>query len=481
MSTLADRPHPSASTTPPSDTARRPEAGDEQVAQTLARLRATFRGGRTRDPRWRLDQLAAVETLLTEREPEIAEALAADLGRPAHDTWLGDIAGSRAEARYARGHLRRWMRPRRAGLPLAMRPGRAFYQYEPLGVVLVIGPWNYPVFLTLGPLVGAVAAGNCVVVKPSEHAPATSALLARLVPEYLDADGVAVLEGEAATTQALVRHGVDHVLFTGGTEIGKRVMAAAAEHLTPVTLELGGKSPVIVTRDADLEVAARRIAWTKLLNSGQTCLAPDYVLVEEPVRDELVKLVIATVGRFRAGQPAGLRVVNQRQFDRLCGLLESAGGRVALGGGTDRSALTIEPTLLVDPDPGSPVMTEEIFGPILPVRTVRSLDEAIQFVNDRPKPLAAYLFSGSSVARDRFLAEVSSGGAVVNHVAMHCLAPQLPFGGVGPSGIGAYHGEWGFQTFSHRKAVLAKPARPDPGLMYPPYTDRAMKILRKLL
>jgi aldehyde dehydrogenase (NAD+) len=461
--------------------ARRPDATEQQVKETVARLRGTFAGGRTRSLRWRLEQLAAVERLLDEREADIAEALAADLGRPAHDAWLGDVASTKAESVYARKHLRRWMRRRRAGLPLSLRPGRAFYQYEPLGTVLVIGPWNYPVFLTLGPVIGAISAGDCVIVKPSEHAPATSALLARLIPEYLDPDAVAVLEGEASTTQLLLDQGLDHAFFTGGPEIGKRVMEGAAKHLTPVTLELGGKSPVIVTKDADLEVAARRITWSKLLNSGQTCIAPDYVLVETPVRQELLDLMVATLEKFREGSDAGLPVVNKRQFDRLAGLLDSSDGTLVTGGQVDRAELTIQPTVLLDPAPDSPVMSEEIFGPILPVLTVDSLGEAISFVNARPKPLAAYLFSSRREDRERLIKEVSSGGTVINQLAMHCLVPQLPFGGVGNSGMGAYHGEWGFQTFSHRKAVMTKPARPDLQLMYPPYSERDRALLRRIL
>jgi aldehyde dehydrogenase (NAD+) len=460
---------------------RRPDATEDQVRQTVARLRATFASGRTRNLRWRLEQLSAVERLLDERESEIAEALAADLGRPAQDAWLGDISSTKAEAVYSRKHLRRWTRRRRTGLPLSMLPGRGFYQYEPLGTVLVIGPWNYPVFLTLGPVIGALSAGDCVVVKPSEHAPAASALLARLIPQYLDPDAVAVLEGEASTTQLLLGQGLDHAFFTGGPEIGKRVMEGAAKHLTPVTLELGGKSPVIVTKHADLEVAARRIAWTKLLNSGQTCIAPDYVLVEEPVRQRLLDLIVTTLDTFREGSTDGVPVVNKRQFDRLAGLLEDSGATVVTGGQVDRAELTIQPTVLLDPAPNAPVMSEEIFGPILPVLTVQSLDEAIDFVNARPKPLAAYLFSSSRAEREQLIAEVSSGGTVINHLAMHCLVPQLPFGGVGNSGMGAYHGEWGFQTFSHRKAVMSKPARPDLQLLYPPYSERDNKLLRKLL
>jgi aldehyde dehydrogenase (NAD+) len=448
-------------------------------AAEVARLRATFRSGRTRDISWRLTQLAGIERLLAECEGEIVTALRDDLGRPAHYAWLGDIAGTAAEAAYARKHLRHWARRRRTRLPLAMQPGRAFYQYEPLGVVLIIGPWNYPVYLTLGPLIGALAAGNCAVVKPSEHAPATAALLARLLPRYLDPDAVAVLEGDAAVSQDLLAQDLDHVFFTGGPEIGKKVMQAAAARLIPVTLELGGKSPVIVAADADLTVAARRIAWTKLLNSGQTCIAPDYVLAEPGVRDELVRRIADTVAEFQAGEPAGQRIVSPRQLDRIAGLLDGAGGTVAMGGGVDREAQAIEPTIVVDPDPGAPLMSEEIFGPVLPVLTVPTIEAAIDFVNDRPKPLALYLFTGSRAVREQVLTSTTSGGAVVNHLTMHCLVPQLPFGGVGNSGMGAYHGEWGFQTFSHRKAVLTKPARPDPSLMYPPYTELKKKIMRR--
>lgn len=462
-------------------TQTRPDVAEQSpVAAVVDRLRATFASGRTKPLAWRRRQLEAVERLLAEREPEIAAALHDDLGRNAHNAWLGDIAGTRAEAAYARKHLRRWARRRRTSLPLSMLPGKGFYQYEPLGVVLVIGPWNYPVYLTLTPLIAAVAAGNAVVVKPSEHAPATSSLLARLIPLYLDRDAVAVCEGDASVTQELLAQGLDHAFFTGGPEIGKRIMEAAAKHLTPVTLELGGKSPVIVAADADLDVAARRVAWVKLLNSGQTCIAPDYVLVESGVRDAFVEKVTAALTQFQRDEPATQRIVNRRQFDRLRGLLEGHGGTIAAGGGTDADAHAIEPTVVVDPDPTSELMSEEIFGPILPILTVGSVDDAIAFVNARPKPLALYLFSESADTREKVLTRTSSGGAVVNHVAMHCLTPQLPFGGVGTSGMGAYHGEWGFQQLSHRKAVLVKPARPDPSLTYPPYTPRKQKIMRKV-
>jgi aldehyde dehydrogenase (NAD+) len=449
-------------------------------AGVLADLRQVFAAGRTRGLEWRLAQLRGIERLVDEREPEIAAALAEDLGRSPVEAWLGDVASTKGEAAYARKHVRKWMRRRRESLPLAQLPGRAWVQYDPLGVVLVIGPWNYPLYLSLAPLVAAVAAGNCAVIKPSELAPATSALLARLLPQYVDAEAVRVIEGDAAITQELLAAGFDHVLFTGGTEVGKKIMAAAAPTLTPVTLELGGKSPVIVTADADIDVAARRIAWVKLLNSGQTCIAPDYVLADHRIVADLVDKIVANVRDFRAGEEdPGLRIVNQRQFDRLVSLISTTDGKVVTGGRSDGATLRIEPTLIVDPSPTDPVMADEIFGPLLPVLTVESLDQAVRFVNSRPKPLALYVFSSGQLGRD-LIDRIPSGGAVVNHVAMHCLVPALPFGGVGASGMGAYHGKWGFETLSHRRAVLSKPARPDPRLVYPPYSQRALSIMRRL-
>jgi len=451
-------------------------------AGVLAQVRTVFNAGRTRSVAWREEQLRAIERMCEEREAEISEALIRDLGRSAFEAWLGDIASTKAEAVFARKHFRKWMKPQRQSLPLAQMPGRAWVQYDPIGVVLVIGPWNYPFFLCMSPVVAAVAAGNGAVIKPSELAPATSELIARLVPQYLDPEAIRVVEGAADVTQDLLSQGFDHALFTGGTEIGRKIMAAAAPTLTPVTLELGGKSPVLVLPDADLDVTARRIAWTKLLNSGQTCIAPDYVLADRAIARELTEKIVATIAKFRADQTsASLRIVNERQFDRLVSLLATTSGTVVTGGGSDRSTLSIDPTVIVDPAPDDPVMADEIFGPILPIITVGSTEEAVAFVNSRPKPLALYVFTASQdVGRD-LVDRMPSGGAVINHIAMHCLVPQLPFGGIGASGMGAYHGQWGFEALSHRRAVLSKPAKPDPSLLYPPYTDRAMKILRRLL
>jgi len=449
-------------------------------ASVLADLRAVFATGRTRALEWRLEQLRGIERFVDEREADIAAALAKDLGRSAAEAWLGDIASSKGEAVYALKHLKKWMRRRRISLPLAQLPGRGWVQYDPLGVVLIIGPWNYPLYLSLAPLVAAVAAGNCAVIKPSELAPATSELLARLLPQYVDPQAVRVIEGDASVTQELLAAGFDHALFTGGTEIGKKIMAAAAPTLTPVTLELGGKSPVIVTADADIDVAARRIAWVKLLNSGQTCIAPDYVLADHRIVDELVGKLVASIRDFRSGEPdPALPIVNQRQFDRLVSLISTTDGKVVAGGRSDTGSLKIEPTVIVDPSPDDPVMSDEIFGPLLPVLTVESLDQAVDFVNSRPKPLALYVFASGQLGRD-LVDRIPSGGAVINHVAMHCLVPSLPFGGVGASGMGAYHGKWGFETLSHRRAVLSKTAKPDPRLVYPPYTQRSLNIMRRL-
>ena len=456
-------------------------AAESLIPKTVARLRETFSSGRTRGVEWRRTQLLAVAAMMAENEPAIAAALDEDLGRAPFEAWLADVASTVTEARYAAKHVGRWMRPKHRLLELSQLPARGWVEYEPYGTVLVIGAWNFPFALTIGPAIGAIAAGNTVVLKPSEVAPASARLMAELVPRYLDADAIAVIEGDGAVSQELIAQGLDRVFFTGGTEIGRKVYQAAAAHLTPVTLELGGKSPCIVAADADLDVAAKRIAWTKLINSGQTCIAPDYVLADATIRDQLVAKIDAAVSEFESGATAGKRIVNRRHFDRLTGALAATKGTIAVGGRSDPAQTRIQPTVVVDPDPDEPLMTDEIFGPILPVVTVGSADEAIDFVNARPKPLAAYLFTKAKGIRERMIKRVSAGGMVVNHLVFQFATSKLPFGGVGPSGMGAYHGRWGFEEFSHRKAVLTKTTRPDLAkLVYPPYTDKAWKLARRL-
>ena len=432
----------------------------------VARLRATFASGRTRPLDWRRSQLKALRALLTERESELLDALSTDLGKPRLEAWATDIGFVINEIDHASKHLRRWTKPARVRTPMATKPSKARVVREPLGLVLIIAPWNYPVQLALSPLVGAIAAGNVAVLKPSEVAPATSAVLARLLPEYLDPDAVAVVEGAVPETQALLAQRWDHIFYTGNGRVGRVVMEAATPHLTPVTLELGGKSPAIIDASANLEVAARRIAWGKFLNAGQTCIAPDYVLVARGLEDRFVELLRRCVFDFYGQDPKAspdfARIVNGAHFERLVKLLDS--GTPAVGGDHDATTRYIAPTVLRDVTPESPVMQDEIFGPILPVIPIADAAEGIAFVNAREKPLALYVFASDASVVRTVLEGTSSGGACVNATLFHVAVAELPFGGVGESGMGAYHGKASFDVFSHAKSVLKRSTRPDPAL-----------------
>ncbi|MFF4116698.1 aldehyde dehydrogenase family protein [Streptomyces sp. NPDC001714] len=432
----------------------------EQPADIVARLRATFRTGRTKPVEWRIGRLRRLRAMLTERGDEIAAALNADLGKSTREAYGSEIDFTIREIDHTLDHLEEWLRPESAPVPKHLGDdATAWTQYDPLGVVLVIAPWNYPAQLLLAPVAGALAAGNTVVAKPSELAPATSAALARLLPAYLGTEAVAVVEGGVPETTALLAERFDHIFYTGNGVVGRIVMRAAAEHLTPVTLELGGKSPAFVDRGTDLTVVAQRLARGKFLNAGQTCVAPDYVLTDPETATALEPALAKAVQGLFGGEPKESgeygRIVNERHFDRLSALLGS--GRVAVGGETDRAAKYIAPTVLADVDPKSPVMQEEIFGPLLPIVTVPDLDSAIGFVNDRDKPLALYVFSESDDTRERFAAETSSGALGHGLPLAHLTVSDLPFGGVGESGMGSYHGRYSIETFSHRKAILAKP------------------------
>ncbi|MFD7540955.1 aldehyde dehydrogenase family protein [Streptomyces sp. NPDC059819] len=432
----------------------------EQPADTVARLRATFRSGRTQPLAWRTTQLRRLRDMLTTHGADLAEALHADLGKSSTEAFRTEIDFTIREIDHTLEHLADWLRPEPAPVPAHLgADATAHTQYDPLGVVLVIAPWNYPVQLLLTPLLGALASGNAVVVKPSEMAPATSSALARLLPRHLDTDAVAVVEGAVPETTALLAERFDHIFYTGNGTVGRIVMRAAAEHLTPVTLELGGKSPAFVDRGADLSVVADRLVRGKFLNAGQTCVAPDYVLTDpetaRALEPEFARAVEALFGADPQSSREFGRIVNERHFDRLAALLDS--GRTVTGGGADRAAKYIAPTVLADVDPKSPVMREEIFGPILPVITVADLGEAIEFINDRDKPLALYAFTESDRTRERLAAETSSGGLGFGLPLAHLTVSDLPFGGVGESGMGNYHGRYSIETFSHRKAVLSKP------------------------
>lgn len=456
-----------------------PEELQPQQALVLVEgLRTIADTGRTRDVDWRIRQLTGIVSLLKEREQELAQALSADLGKPAMTCFLGEISPPLSEARHAIKNLRNWIGRTSVPVPMAFAPAKAWTQPEPKGVVLVIAPWNFPVLLCLAPLVNALAAGNAVVIKPSEMAPTVSSTIARLLPRYVDPDAVKVVEGGVETTTALLEARFDHILYTGSGRIGRIVMAAAAKHLTPVTLELGGKSPVIVTAKADIAVAAKRLAWAKVTAAGQACVAPDYILVESSVRAPFVEALVREITTSdRYGETT--RIIDARNTERLNSLLGGHHGTEAVAGGP-RADGTFAPVVIVDPDPSAKLMQEEIFGPILPVIEIENLDAAIEFVSAREKPLALYLFSADATQQDAVLARTSSGSVGLNHVFYQAMLPQLPFGGVGESGMGAYHGKAGFDTFSHQKSVLRKPASFDPAFAYPPFNGMMQRFMRLL-
>ena len=462
---------------PPTDSLDGPTAGHADA------LRAYFETGATKPLSWRLSQLDALEHFLMEREQDIEDALRADLRKPPTEAFTSEAGIALSELRITRKKLASWMKPERVRTSKIAMPGRSYIYREPLGVTLIIGAWNYPLHLVLVPLIGAIAAGNCAVLKPSEVAPNVSALIAKWIPKYLDRKAVQVVEGGVPETTALLQEKWDHIFYTGNGTVGRIVMAAAARHLTPVTLELGGKSPCIVDESAALNMAAQRIVFGKFFNAGQTCVAPDYVLVHDHVHDALVNRMSSAIREFYGDDPKQspdfARIVNERHHARLTRLLDDAD--VVTGGETDLSDRYIAPTIIKNVKEDDAVMQDEIFGPILPVISVPSVDSAIAFVNRRPKPLALYLFGRDKDVHDRVLAGTSAGGTTINHIWLHLGVDQLPFGGVGESGMGAYHGRLSFETFSHHRAVLKKPLLPDPPLLFPPYSARKLRWIKRLL
>jgi aldehyde dehydrogenase (NAD+) len=456
-----------------------PHSDVDAIPTTVERLRAAFEAGRTRPLAWRREQLERLLALCDDHGDELVEALQADLRKPELEAWAADVGSVRSEAKRAIKRLKKWTRPERVGgMPLL---GRSYVIREPLGVVLIISPWNYPVQLLFSPLVGALAAGNAVVLKPSEVTPHVSAVLARYVPDYLDPSAVALVEGGVDETTALLAERFDHIFYTGNGHVGRIVMEAAAKHLTPVTLELGGKSPCVVDDDVDVDVTARRIAWGKFMNAGQTCIAPDYVLVHERREAELVEALGRCIHDFYGDDPKAssdyARIVNGRHHQRVARLLKD--GDVVVGGQTDETQNYVAPTVLRNVSPDSDAMREEIFGPVLPVLKVKDVAEAIRFVNEREKPLALYVFSNDERVQQDVLERTSSGGACVNGTIMHLANPELPFGGVGPSGMGAYHGRHSFETFSHRKSVLRRKLKRDPKFLYPPYGSLKTRLAKR--
>lgn len=441
-----------------------------------------FQSGATLPLEFRLAQLRSLYRGIKRFEPQILEALRSDLGKSAEESYMSEIGMCLTEIRHTARHLREWSRPQRVPTPLMHFPGSSRIVREPRGVCLIIAPWNYPFLLAVGPMISAIAAGNCVTLKPSEYAPATAAVLEKMLDVCFEERFCRTVTGGAEVSAAETARPYDMIFFTGSTAVGRKVMAAAAQNLTPVVLELGGKSPCIVDETADLSVAAARIIWGKCLSSGQTCVAPDYVLVARSRKDALIREMQKAICRFYGEDPcensAYPRIVNERHFDRLAAMLPED---PAVGGRVDRESLKIEPTLIETTlNDQSPLMTEEIFGPLLPIVPYDNIHEALGYILSRPRPLALYLFSRNRKLQRRVVETIPFGGGCINDTISHITTPYLPFGGTGDSGMGAYHGRCGYETFTHAKSILSKPFRPDLPVRYPPLTGK-LGLLHKIL
>ena len=451
----------------------------------LNQLQDQVLSGKTRSQKWRRKQLHALSNLLTNHQQEILNALKNDLGKPATEAFF-EIIAVKQEIKLAQQNLSTWMKAKQINVPFSLRPAQALVQPDPLGCILIIGPWNYPFSLTLQPLVGALAAGNTAVLKPSEHAPNVSNLIKNLIEKYFQPEIAQVFEGDGTIAADLMTLPFDHVFFTGGENIGKKVMEAASKNLTPVTLELGGKSPAVVIEGANLEVTAKRIVWGKSLNAGQTCIAPDHLLVEDKLFDSLTSKLKKSINDFYGNLPLNSKhmgsIINQKQYNRLKSLLEQAknNNQVIYGGECNDEEKRISPTLIKIDNRNDPLMKEELFGPLLPILCIKNIDQAISEFKYLPKPLALYLFGGGEKEQKKILSMTSSGGVCFNDVVLHAGIPELPFGGVGTSGMGKYHGKAGFDNFTHYKSVLKKPFWLDLNFRYPPY-KLDLSLLNKLL
>jgi len=447
---------------------------------TLNKHNQYFDTNVTRDLSWRKQQLQAIKSLVLENEKDLLNALQADLSKPTLEAWITEISYVTSDVDHVCKHLNSWAKPRKVSTPIVAQPGKSFIKPEPQGTVLIIGAWNYPLQLVLAPLIAVIAAGNCAVIKPSELAPAVSSLIAKLVPQYLDSKAVTVVEGGVTETTELLNLPFNHIMYTGNGQVARIVMTAAAKNLTPVTLELGGKSPVYIDESADLNITAQRLAWGKWMNAGQTCIAPDYILVKESLVESLTLALKSQIKTMFGDDPKTSnsygRIINQRHCQRIASYFTD--GEIVAGGESDIENCYIAPTIMINPPLDSPLMTEEIFGAILPIVTIESFDKAKSFVKQREKPLSAYIFSRDPKQVDQWVNEISAGSQCINDVIMFNAVPDLPFGGVGPSGIGQYSGKAGFDNFSHLKSVLKRPFFKDLPVRFAPYSKLKLKILR---
>ncbi len=452
------------------------------IPKVLAAQKQFFQSGRPKDLQFRLKSLERLKDAIIQNEAAILEALNKDLSKSIYEGYLTEVGVVLDEIRFVSRKLKSWGQPKRAKTPFILWVASSRIYSEPYGIALIVAPWNYPFQLSMMPLIGSMAAGNCSVLKPSEYAPHTAAIISEIIATQFDSSYIAVIEGDAQTGKALLEQRFDYIFYTGGKTVGKFVMTAAAKHLTPVTLELGGKSPCIVDQDANIDQAAKRIVFGKFINAGQTCIAPDFLLVhkanKEQLREKIEKYVHQFYGKNPQDSPDYARIINERHFNRLVALLKDS--RIVFGGQSDPEDLYMAPTLVDNPALEDPIMQEEIFGPILPMLVYDDLAEVISLLNSRPKPLALYVFSNQSQICQKVIKEVSFGAGCINDTVIQFSNAHLPFGGVGCSGMGQYHGKASFETFSHQKSILKKSFTYEPPLRYPPYKNK-LTFLKKIL
>ena len=444
--------------------------------------REFFSSGQTRSLKYRKEQLEKLTRWIKTHDEAILSALREDLGKARFEGYATEVGIVLDELRYVRNHLSAWAGDKRVPSPMKQFPSKCFRRPEPYGCVLLMSPWNYPFQLTAAPLVGAIAAGNCAIVKPSAYSPKTSSIIADMIGQCFPENYIAIVEGGREQNNALLTHKFDYIFFTGSISVGKNVMRAAAETLTPITLELGGKSPCIVDETANYHLAAKRIAWGKFLNAGQTCVAPDYLLIHKEIKDPFVRALAKCVSEFYGADPLACsdypKMINEKHFDRVLGLIRDE--EVLLGGTSNRDLLKIAPTVIDHVRSDSPAMGEEIFGPVLPIISFENLRQVVEQVTSRPKPLACYIFTNNKQNEGFLLDSLSFGGGCVNDTVVHLATSHMPFGGVGESGMGGYHGKASFDTFSHYKSVLKKSQMIDLPLRYPPYKEAYLKLLKKI-
>lgn len=455
---------------------------NSDVEVIIKEQKTFFHSGKTRNIDFRLKQLKLLKEGIKESEKTIIAALKSDLNKSEFESYATEIGIVYEEINYISKKIKAWSKPKKVKTPLAYFPASSHIYPEPYGVNLIISPWNYPFQLLVSPLIGSIAAGNCSVLKPSEYSSNTTKILKKIISSRFSTEYIRLIEGGTKTSQALTSAKFDYIFFTGSVPVGKLVMQSAAKNLVPVTLELGGKSPTIVDKDANISVAARRIAWGKFLNAGQTCVAPDYLLVHRDIKDELLEGIKKAINDFYGTKPSNSpdypRIINEVHFDRISDLLDC--GKTFTGGLTNRADLYISPTILTDISWNDPIMQDEIFGPVLPVMEYDDLDSIINMLNEHPKPLALYAFTENNAIKKRFLEEISYGGGCINDTIMHVASPHLPFGGVGNSGMGSYHGRKSFEAFSHMKSISKKTTRINLPIVFPPY-GKKVKLLRKLI